>query len=109
LYPGPFDPGPLTRGGPRGHVGGQAGLVGWATLSTTGSQASSAASHGGGYGAEEGGGKGAAEPGAHREPAGGFGLAGGWPEMTNFGGGGAHFWRGIRDGGGDSGHLGSIP
>jgi hypothetical protein len=67
------------------------------------------AGHGGGYGAEEGGGKGAAGPEAHRGDACGVGLAGGWPETTNFGGGGAHFRRGIRDGGGDSGHLGLIP
>jgi hypothetical protein len=58
---------------------------------------------------EEGGGKGAAGPGAHWEPAGGVGLAGGWPETMNFGGGGARFRRGIRDAGGDSRHFGPIP
>jgi hypothetical protein len=75
----------------------------------TGSQASPAAGHGGGYSAEEGGGKGAARLGAHREPAGGVGLAGGWPAAMNLAVEELSFRRGIRDGGGDSGHLGSIP
>jgi hypothetical protein len=75
----------------------------------TGSQAPPAASHGGRCGMGRGRGRGPGGPEAHREPAGDVGLAGGWPETTNFGGGGARFRRGIRDGGGDSRHLGSIP
>jgi hypothetical protein len=57
----------------------------------TGSQEPPAASHGERSDAGEGGEKGAAGPEAHREPAGEVALAGGWPESTNFGGGGARF------------------
>jgi hypothetical protein len=99
----------MTRGGPRPTWAATLVRSAGAEASPTCSQTPATAGHGGGYGTEEGGGKGAAGPGAHREPAGGVGFAGGWPETTNFGGGGARFRRGIRDGGGDSGHLGSIP
>jgi hypothetical protein len=108
LHRGWFDPLKLTEG-PRPHRLASLARSAGQRPRPTGSQAPAAASHGGRYGAEEGGGKGADGPGAHREPAGGVGFAGGWSETTNFGGGGARFRRGIRDGGGDSRHLGSIP
>jgi hypothetical protein len=71
--------------GPVAHVPGHAGQVGWAEASPTCSQTPPAAGHGGRHGARRGGGRGAAGAGAHREPAGGVGLAGGAPEAMNFG------------------------
>jgi hypothetical protein len=95
-----FDPLKLTEG-PRPHrLASLARLAGQWPRPTC-SQAPSAASHGGHYGVEEGGRKREARPGAHREPTGEVALARGWQESMNFGSGGAHFWRGIRDGGGD--------
>jgi hypothetical protein len=54
-------------------------------------------------------GRGEVGPGAHPEFAGGLGLAGGWPAASNLAAEELGFWRGIRDGDGDSGHGGSIP
>jgi hypothetical protein len=96
-------------GGPKATSAGHLGLVGWGVAQPDRLPGTPATGHGDGYGAGRGGGKGAAGPEAHPGCAGGVGLAGGWPETTNFGGGGAHFRRGIRGGGGDSRHLGSIP
>jgi hypothetical protein len=73
------------------------------------SQAPAATSHGRRYSAGRGGVKGPAGPEAHRGDACGVGLAGGWPAARNLTGEELHFRRGIRDGGGDSGHGGSIP
>jgi hypothetical protein len=97
LHRGQFDPLKLTEGPGPHRLARSAGQ----RPRPTGSQAPPVASHGGRYGVKEGGGKGEAGPGAHREPAGEVTLAEGWPESMNFGGGGARFRRGIRDGGGD--------
>jgi hypothetical protein len=53
-------------------------------------------------------GRGPGGPEAHREPTGEVTLAGGWSAVKNLAGEELRFRRGIRDGGGDSGHHGSI-
>jgi hypothetical protein len=80
----------------------------WAVAQTTGFQAPPAAGHGGGYGVGRGGRKGAARQGAHREPAGGVGLAGGWTAATNLAAGTSVFQRGIQQNDGDSRRGASI-
>jgi hypothetical protein len=50
-----------------------------------------------------------AGPGAHREPAGGVDLAGGWTAATNSVAEEVGFRRGIRDAGDDSGRVAPIP
>jgi hypothetical protein len=108
LYTGPFDPQRLT-GGAQGHVGwppwpSQLGVAQPDRLPGT-----SATGHGGGYDTGRGGGRGAAGPGAHREPAGGVGLARGWTAAMNLAAEEVGFRRGIRDADDDSGRVAPIP
>jgi hypothetical protein len=82
LYPGSFDPGPMTSGarGPHGRPGWPGRL---SNAQHDRSQSPARAGRGRRSGARNGGGKGAAGPDTHPDVAGGLGLAGGRPAVAN--------------------------